>query len=133
MHSSEFMISSKTVNPTDIRILQPQAKSEEAKCDGLEYSIESIQSTNNVVTARHLPSLEQLVRKRPIWEVKARLPNSCLLFIATFIVFGPQLVDLAIKALDCSQPELLGGEYFYKSKAMGGNIEEGNEPPYTTE
>jgi hypothetical protein len=73
------------------------------------------------------------VRKRPIWEVKSRLPNSCLLFIATFIVFGPQLVDLAIKALDCSQPELLGGEYFYKSKAMGGNIEEGNEPPYTTE
>lgn len=65
--------------------------------------------------------------------MKFPLPNGCYLFISTIIVFGAQLVDLAIKALDCSEPELLGGEYFWRSKAMGGNIEEGNEPPYTTE
>lgn len=52
------MFSSKTVNPSEIRIAVPYAKSEEAKCDGLEYSIDTINSTNNVVTARHLPTLE---------------------------------------------------------------------------
>ena len=53
------------------------------------------------------------------------------MFVATFMVFGTQLVDLAIKALDCSQPELLGGEYFYRSKQMGGNVEVENEPQYS--
>lgn len=66
----------------------PYAKSEEARCDGLECSVDSIHSTNNVVTARHLPSLESLVKKKPVWEVKNPLPNGCYLFISTIIVFG---------------------------------------------
>ena len=72
-----------------------------------------------------------MTRKKPIWEVKAPLANGWYLFVATFMVFGTQLVDLAIKALDCSQPELLGGEYFYRSKQMGGNVEVENEPQYS--
>ena len=86
--SSEFLFSSKTVNPNDIRIATHYAKSEEARCDDLDYSMESINSTNNVVTAKHLPTLEKLTRKKPIWEVKAPLANGWYLFVATFMVFG---------------------------------------------
>lgn len=80
--------SSKTVEPSDIHIAVPYAKSEEARCDGLECSVDSAHSTNNVVTARHLPTMESLTRKKPIWEVKHPLPKCCYLFISTIIVFG---------------------------------------------
>ena len=67
---------------------ETQRTSEEAKCDGLDYHVDSVISTNNEVTARHLPSLEDLCRKKPIWEVKGRLPNGCLMFFAVMLVFG---------------------------------------------
>ena len=120
LKSSAFLYSTKMVASTDIHIEQ-RAKSEEARaCEMSLDSVDSGLSTDNVVHQRRLPSLAYLVRRRPIWDVKMPLTAGWYLFIATIIVFGTQLVELSIAVLDCSQPQLLGGEYFYRPDATDG-------------